>query len=64
MLNTSIQGGLMFIQDVFFFHEHPYVIVPGPLLNMSGAKELIRSYLAVKSTSGLLASLYHHISAL
>ena len=61
---TPIQGGLMFIQDVFFFHEHPYVIVPGPLSNISGAKALIKSYLGVKSTSGLVVSLCHPISAL
>ena len=54
----------MFIQDVFFFHEHPYVIVPDCLSNIFGAKALIKSYVGVKSTSGLVASLYHPISAL
>lgn len=61
---TLIQGGLMFIQDVFFFHEHPYVIVPAPLSNSSEAKVLIKSDPDVKSTSGLVVLLYHPISAL
>ena len=54
----------MFIQDVFFFHEHPYVIVPGLCSNISRIKALIKSSLGVKSTSGLVASLYHLILAL
>ena len=53
----------MFIQDMFFFHEHPYVIVPAPLSNWSGAQVLIKSDPGAKSTSGLVVSLYRPISA-
>ena len=33
----------MFIQDIFFFHEHPYVSISSPLPIALGATTLIDS---------------------
>ena len=40
----------MFIQDIFFFHEHPYVVTSETLLVYHG--DVTNSYLDVKSIFG------------
>jgi hypothetical protein len=54
---TYTQGGLMFIKDIFFFHEHPYVY------SSFARQTSLTQVTDAKSTSGPDSSSSHPISA-